>query len=134
MNGNPNFLGTGWGFPVRLDSEGQFIKASEHSTIEASIKLILSTATGERLMRPDFGSTLHTFLFKPVNDSNRAQMSSAVKIALQRWEPRIKISQITVSPSPTDLATVHIDVEYRIRRTNVRANLVYPFYVGEASA
>lgn len=134
MSRSPDFLGTGWGFPVRLNDRGRFAQATDTDVIEASIRLILSTSIGERLMRPDFGSTLSSFVFKPINEENRAKMSSAVNEALQRWEPRIKVSQISVTPSQADRATVLIDVEYRIRRTNVRANFVYPLYLGEAPA
>ena len=85
------FIGTGWAFPVTLDSDGRVAAVSDLGVINRSIELILGTAKGERLMRPDFGSDLFEFVFKPLNHSNKLGMATAVKNALQKWEKRIRL-------------------------------------------
>lgn len=123
------FLGSGLDFPVRIGADGQFVRASDAKAIERAITLVLGTARGERLMRPDFGSDLSDFLFQPFNDVNRGRMATAVQNALIAWEPRIRVLAVRVTASPGDPATALIDIEYEIRSSNTRRNLVYPFYL-----
>lgn len=126
-----SFRGTGWAHPVAA-AAGRLEEVSERPAIERSIELILGTAKGERLMRPDFGSGLHDFVFKPLSATNRARMATAVKQALQAWEPRIRVLDVTVRVTPQEPARALISIDYEIRRSNTQANLVYPFYVRTA--
>lgn len=123
------FRGRGWAFPVAVDKDGRIKQVGDIEAINRSIILILRTAKGERLMRPDFGSDLHGFLFKPLNEANRGRMATTVKQALNAWEPRIRVRDVTVTVSPGDPSTALIDIEYEVRSSNTKANLVYPFYV-----
>lgn len=123
------FIGNGWAHPVSIDAQGSFRRAGETDLIARSIHLILGTARGERMMRPEFGSTLADFVFKPLTAANRGRMATAVKAALQTWEPRIRVLDVAVSVAPDDPAKALISVDYEIRRSNTRANLVYPFYL-----
>jgi uncharacterized protein len=122
-------IGEGFAFPVSVDAQGRIVRASDTELIDRSIELVLSTAKGERLMRPEFGSTLHTFLFKPLNQANRGRMATAVKQALQQWEPRIRVLSVAVDVAPGDLVTALIAVEYVIRPTHTRNSFVFPFYL-----
>lgn len=124
------FLGTGWAFPVDIDDDGRFATATDLEVIDRSIRLVLGTALGERIMRPDFGSDLPSFVFRPLNANNRSRMATAVSDALQLWEPRIRLMGVDVTVSPADRATVLIGIDYEVRRSSIRANLVYPFYIG----
>ena len=124
------FLGTGWAFPVTLDENGNIATASELEVINRSIELILGTAKGERLMRPDFGSDLFDFVFKPLNHSNKRGMATAVKAALQKWEKRVRLLDVVVSSDVSDPGTALISIEYEVRSSNTKGNLVYPFYLG----
>lgn len=124
-----NFLGTGWGFPVSVDSQGRIVRVDEVDAINRSIQLILGTAKGERLMRPDFGSDLFNFLFQPLSAINKGRMATTVKSALQKWEPRIRVMDVAVSSNPRNAATALISVEYKVRSNNTKANYVYPFYL-----
>ncbi len=125
-----SFQGIGWAFPVAVDGAGRISPAADVEAIERSIVLILGTARGERLMRPDFGSDLHSFVFKPLSETNKARLATAVKNALTAWEPRIRVLAVEVRASLQDPATALIAIEYQMRKSNTRANLVYPFYLG----
>lgn len=125
-----DFLGTGWAFPVTLDRDGNIATASELDVINRSIELILGTAKGERLMRPDFGSDLFNFVFQPLNHSNKRGMATAVKTALQKWEKRVRLVDVIVSNDAIDRGTALINIEYEVRSSNTKGNLVYPFYLG----
>jgi hypothetical protein len=127
-------IGEGFAFPVRVDDNGRLVRAVDTAVIDRSITLILSTARGERLMRPDFGSDLHTFLFKPLNQLNRTRMATAVKQALEQWEPRIRVLSVQVEVSPSEAATAVIAIEYLIRPTHTRNSLVFPYYLEGPSA
>ena len=96
------------------------------------IRIILSTAKGERVMRPDFGCDIHGFAFATLNTTNLMMMRSAVREALTRWEPRIEVQDVVLeSPTGADLdrGLLTIDVRYCVRGTNFATNLVYPFYL-----
>ena len=124
------FLGTGWAFPVTLDAEHNIATVSERDAINRSIEIILGTAKGERLMRPDFGSNLFDFVFKPLNHSNKRGMETAVKNALQKWEKRVRLLNVVVSSEVSDPGSALISIEYEVRSSNTKGNLVYPFYLG----
>ncbi|MFY1637195.1 GPW/gp25 family protein [Solwaraspora sp. WMMB335] len=127
---NHGFLGTGWVFPVGHDSE-QGIRLSDDgaATVRQSIGLILGTAPGERVMRPDFGCGIHDIVFD-VNDAGTAgRISRSVREALARWEPRIDVLDVYAVPDPQDRRRLLIEINYQVRSTNSRFNLVYPFYL-----
>ncbi len=91
-------VGTGWRFPVRVDQRGGIAVASREQEIEQAIHIILSTAPGERVMRPEFGCRIHDLLFAPINVSTMTAATHYVKDALARWEPRVEIQNVTVEP------------------------------------
>ncbi len=97
--------------------------------VECSIRVVLSTAPGERVMRPAFGCKIWDLLFEPVNSNTIGLMSHAVREALAQWEPRVDVEDVNVVPDRDDSALVRILVTYVVKTTNDRRNLVYPFYV-----
>ena len=127
------FLGTGWAFPVCLTG-GQISVASHEEDIRQSIRIILGTNPGERVMRPDFGAGLNDFVFQTVTATTLDRLQTRVEEALIDWEPRIDVERVDVNSEPIDRARVLIDVRYRVRATNTQANLVYPFYLEEGPA
>jgi phage baseplate assembly protein W len=126
------FLGRGWRFPVELDGD-RLLYEKEEAKIEQSILIILGTARGERVMRPDFGSRLRELLFAPMNSSTRALAARYVTEALTAWEPRIDVVRVRAEPRGALEGVLDIDIEYRVRATNSEFNLVYPFYLREGS-
>ena len=126
-------LGTGWCFPIRVDARGGIAMCSDEEKIAQSIRIILSTAKGERVMRPDFGCDLREFVFASMDRSTLKMVESAVRDALVRWEPRIDVDSVRVSPDGVNPNALAILVCYRIRSTNTEFNLVYPFYADPGS-
>jgi phage baseplate assembly protein W len=128
--GDQGFLGVGWGFPLSLHSRGDVSLAAGAEDVRQSIRIILGTSLGERVMRPDFGAGLRALVFEPLNSTTVALARHRVEQALIVWEPRIDSIAVTVTPEPP-LGRLNIDIRYRIRATNTFYNLVYPFYLME---
>jgi uncharacterized protein len=126
------FLGKGWSFPVRLDpSTGDVAIAVFEEDIRQAILIILRTALGERVMRPDFGAGLETLVFEPVNTTTMALTKHRVEQGLVTWEPRIDVNDVQVTTDPTIRNTLRISIGYTVRATNTFYNLVFPFYLQE---
>ncbi len=122
------FLGSGWSFPVRV-ADGRIAPASGEESISQSIWLILATAKGERVMRPNFGCGIHDLVFAVNNAAAAARGAQEVRQALTLWEPRIDLLDVQVTPQPGEPNVLLIRIEYRVRTTNNVFNLVYPFYL-----
>lgn len=129
MTTGASFLGTGVGFPFRLNKNGEVFSSSFEDSIEESIKIILSTKPGERVMRPEFGCRIHELMFAPNTTDTHNLAIYFVTEALKRWENRILIKEVTVHK--TSDTAIDINVNYQIRDTNSFYNLVYPFYLKE---
>ena len=128
-----SFLGTGWKLPVAVDDRGRIGMVSDDESVRQSIWTILSTAPGERVMRPDFGCGLAELVFAPNTPGTAGQIMSAVREALIQWEPRIDVLEVDAVPDDTQPNLLSIAVSYLVRSTNNQFNLVYPFYIGESA-
>lgn len=126
---NSDFLGVGWTSPVGLDENGQIKMARYEDCVRQSIWTILSTAYGERVMHPDFGCGIHNLVFAPNSAGTIGQVVSEVQQALTQWEPRIDVLDVDAYPDPNQPNRLLIQINYQIRTTNNRFNLVYPFYL-----
>ena len=123
------YLGRGWSFPVRPDPRaGAIDYESGPEKVRQSIRLILDTEPGERIMRPAFGCGLRRYISRPNTVATRALIRRDVELALATWEPRIKAGDISVDPGE-DPALVLISIAYVHVRDGRRDNLVYPFYL-----
>ena len=141
------FLGVGVGFPVSLDAGGDFPLAEYEESVRQSILIILGTAKGERVMRPDFGCGIYDLVFEPNSPATAGKVSQAIQEALLFFEPRIDVLDIQVNSATVNsnsrgevnfeitpnTETMLVDIEYQVRATNNVFNLVYPFYL-EGSA
>jgi hypothetical protein len=126
------FLGRGWKFPVMVDAKTGRISMSEYEQdIKEAIWIILSTSKGERVMRPDFGCGIHDLIFAPINTTTVNLVENTVREALTLWEPRIELIKVEVSTERSDEGKLLVSIDYRVRVTNNRFNLVYPFYLKE---
>ncbi|WP_239395576.1 GPW/gp25 family protein [Frankia sp. CiP3] len=123
--------GRGLSYPLRLDATGLSVSAGPRK-VQESIRLILGTQYGERLMRPTFGSNLRTLAFAANNSSTANLARYYVAEGLARWEPRIQVLEVTVENVATQPMLV-ISITYRLRATQDVHNLVYPFYLEPAS-
>ncbi len=126
---NKDILGTGWTFPLRVDGRGGVALSTHERDIEESIRVILSTAKGERRMRSNFGCDIHTLIFAPNNATTWGLASHYVEEALGWWEPRIEVTEIDPQPDPEDTSRLLINIKYRVKVTNDTRNLVYPFFI-----
>ena len=122
-------IGSGLAFPLQVDARGQIALASGEEDIEQAMALILSTAPGERDMRPEFGCEVHDLIFDNIDDSLVGRMDKAVRKALDRWEPRVEVVSVEFDLSEAYDGRMLITVGYVVRATNHLRNLVYPFYV-----
>jgi phage baseplate assembly protein W len=124
-----DFLGLGWNFPIGLDGHQVELTPDGEEGVRQSIWMILGTSRGERVMRPDFGCGIHDLVFG-VNDAATANaVAGAVRDALAVWEPRIDVLDVYAVPDPSRPSLLTIEINYRVRSTNSRFNLVYPFYL-----
>lgn len=129
MSDPSDFIGKGISFPLRVDQSGSIATSSGAEDIDSSIRMVLTTAPGERLMRPDFGCRIWELLFEPINANTLGLMGVAVREAIGRWEPRVTLDDVRLDPAEHDSGAVIINIDYTVRTTNDRRNLVYPFYV-----
>jgi phage baseplate assembly protein W len=137
MNGTDAkaFLGKGWSFPVRLDpGTGDIAIAAYEEDIRQAILIILRTALGERVMRPNFGAGLETLVFEAVNTTTMALTKHRVEQGLVTWEPRIDVNDVQVTTDPPMRNTLRIAIGYTVRATNTFYNLVFPFYLQEGQS
>ena len=128
-----DFLGRGWWMPVTLDVRtGRVAEAEYEEDIRQSIRIIVETAPGERVMRPDFGCGIHELVFASMDSQTLQRARSTVEEALRRYEARIEVIEVNVDEESalTD-GSLKIEVDYRVRKTNQVGNLVFPFYFRE---
>lgn len=123
-----SFYGQGIGFPVMLDPTGALRLSAGQANIEQSIRIILGTGYGERVMRPTFGCNLKSLVFAPSNQQTAALAKQYVLDGLQQWEPRIAVSSVTVTPSPSD-SQLLIAISYAIKPSLDPQAMIYPFYL-----
>lgn len=124
-----DFVGAGWAFPVSTDPTGSIALVTRDREIQESIRLILGTAPGERPMRPEFGCRIHEHVFGPANSSTAGQAAHDVREAIERWEPRVDLLDVSVSFDRVAAGTLFLDLTYTLRGDNDPRNLVFPFYV-----
>lgn len=129
MGEETSFIGRGLSWPLGVDHTGVIALSAGVPDLDRSIELVLMTAPGERLMRPQFGCRIWDLLFEPVTPNLLGLINEAVRDALAQWEPRIVVDQVASVGDRDDAGLVHVRIAYRVRATNDRRNLVYPFYV-----
>jgi uncharacterized protein len=123
-----DLIGSGWAFPGQITPGGSVRLVSGGEEIDAALRMILTTAPGERVMRPDFGCAMWEQVFAPVNANTLGLIEQSVREAVTRWEPRVEIDSVRAEPEG-DGSVIAIGIAYRVKATNDHRNLVYPFYV-----
>lgn len=119
-------IGFGLAWPM-LPEDGRLPRAQDLARIQQSLRMILATEPGERLMRPDFGCGLRRFLQQPNSGATRAQIEAAVREAIQQWEPRVALVELRVEADAQHASAVWIAVDYRLKLDGRRDSLVFPF-------
>ena len=132
MDEYKDFLGRGWAMPVDVDPYTGLIATAEYEEdIRQSIRIILETAKGERVMRHNFGCGIHDLVFEVIDTTTMQRIRSEVEDALRRYEARIDVLEVNPDEDATSEGKLLVEVEYRVRRTNQLGNLVFPFYFRE---
>jgi phage baseplate assembly protein W len=132
MSERKDFLGRGWAMPVAIDPLTGLVATAEYEDdIRQSILIILETAPGERVMRPDFGCGIHELVFEAIDSTTLQRIRSTAEEALRKYEPRIDVLSVAIPDDLTSAGKLLVEVEYRVRKTNQIGNLVFPFYFRE---
>ena len=127
-----DFLGRGWARPVQLDPRtGLVASVAYEEDIRQSILIILETAPGERVMRPNFGCGIHELVFTALDSTTIQRIKSVVEEALRRCEARIEVLDVNVDDEVAVQGQLLVEIEYRVRKTNQKDNLVFPFHFRE---
>lgn len=128
------FLGVGWGFPPRFGRGGSSVRmVSDEDDIRESLRILLSTNPGERVMLPAYGCGLRAKMFESVSEGMVTELTDLIERAVLFFEPRITLDAVDVVIKDVLTGLVDIHLSYRIRTTNTRSNMVYPFYLLEAT-
>jgi phage baseplate assembly protein W len=123
-----DFIGAGWGFPLRVNSRGGIALVRRERELEEAMRLILATYPGERPMRPDFGSRVRDWVFRGTDNDSLGALKIEVINSISRWEPRVKITDVIITRDSADASLLRINIQYQPLDTNDRRNLVFPFY------
>jgi phage baseplate assembly protein W len=107
-------FGRGVAFPPHLDATGQWATSVGAQNVRESIQVMLLTRLGERLMYPEYGSSLRTFLFAPNNPATRKAIEQEITRVLQLWEPRVTVDSVSVEADPSDGQAAIASIHYRL--------------------
>jgi Bacteriophage baseplate protein W len=131
---DPGFLGRGWSFPPRFDAlSGRLIPVAAEEDIVESLRVLFLTRPGERVMHPRYGCTLQDLVFEPMDAETEAAIELAISRAILFFEPRITVEKVVVRTEDWQDGRLKILLEYRVRATNTRNNVVFPFYLAEGT-
>ncbi|MGZ2260181.1 GPW/gp25 family protein [Roseobacter sp. A03A-229] len=131
---DPSFLGRGWAFPPAFDSgTGQARLVQAEEDIAESLRILMETRPGERVMHPTYGCRLHDLVFEPMDGETEAEIEVAIRRAILFFEPRIKIGEIAVDIQNALEGHLGITLSYTVIETNERHNMVFPFYITEGT-
>jgi len=129
MTAAADFVGRGFAWPFGVDHTGSIAMTGGAGDVEDAMRVVLLTAPGERLMRPAFGCRIWDLLFEPITPNLVGLVRQAVRDALAQWEPRVDVEDVRPLQDSSESGLLHIEIDYRVRSTNDRRNLVFPFYV-----
>jgi hypothetical protein len=124
-----DFIGRGWSYPISTDASGSIALTTEDQELQQAIRLILTTAPGERPMRPRFGCGIHDYAFAPADATTAGRLAVEVEKALAFWEPRIEVKNVDVTVDVLSRNTLYINISYEKKGSYDPRNLVFPFYV-----
>lgn len=128
-----SFLGTGWDFPPAFDGGPDHVRmVSDEDDIRSSLRILLTTTVGERRMQPRYGCNLRRLVFEPADTTLQAYIKDLVRTAILYFEPRIILDDLALEPDPLE-GLIYLHLTYTVARTNTRFNVVYPFYLTDAT-
>ena len=129
-----SFLGIGWGFPPNFNNQSANIDTvTKEVDIKQSLEIYFNTKLGERIMRPDYGCVIHNRLFDKLDPSILDVLTFELTQNIGIIEPRIIVEKIDINKTNINNGLIEIIVDYTIITTNVRDNIVYPYYINEGT-
>jgi phage baseplate assembly protein W len=137
MDTENNFLGKGWAFPpliTKYQGTAAFATqmVSEVTDINQSLEILFGTAVGERVMQAEYGCNVEDMIFEPLNVTLVTRITERIRRAIIYYEPRIKLDKLDVFKND-EQGIINLVVEYTVRSTNTRNNIVYPYYLTEGT-
>jgi phage baseplate assembly protein W len=130
----PSFLGTGWSFPPEFGPGGaELALVSDVEDIHQALAILFATRQGERPMQESFGCNLDELLFAEIDHGLVNKITSMIHDAILQHETRIELLDLDVSPDPTNAGLLRVSLDYTVLETNSRYNMVFPFYLNEAT-
>lgn len=134
MATDTQFLGTGWAFPPSFDWRSkEATLVSQVEDIQQSLRILLGTVPGERVMQPAYGCGLKRMVFETINDSAATEIKDIVSKAILFFEVRITLHEVDLDWSDIANGLLRLKLDYTVRTTNTRTNMVYPFYLREGT-
>ncbi|WP_375229597.1 GPW/gp25 family protein [Roseobacter sp. S98] len=131
---DPGFLGRGWHFPPEFDpSTGEIRMAEAEEDVAESLRILMNTRPGERIMQPTYGCRIHDYVFEPNDSETQAGIETAVRQAILFFEPRITVHRIEAIMTDWLEGRIGVALDYTVNQTNTRSNMVYPFYIREGT-
>ena len=105
----------------------------DEEDIKESITIFIGTRLGERIMRSNYGSIIHSYTYESIDGNSIKNLSMEIKINLQKFEPRINVIDVDATRSDSNQGLINFNIQYEIIGANVRDNIVYPFYINEGT-
>jgi len=110
-------FGRGISFPPRIGAEGRVAWSEGELNVRESIRIVLMTDQRERMRLPQFGGTLHRFLFEPNTAATHKRIEEQISVSLARWEPRVAVQSIDVDADASDPQAAVATITYRLVAT-----------------
>ncbi len=129
------WIGTGWGFPPEFIKRSREVTmVSEDEDIKQSLEILMSTSPGERVMNPAYGCGLRSLTFENIGETTITEIEDLIERAVLFFEPRIDLNNVEVEVEDVYRGLIRIQLNYTIKITNSRSNMVYPFYFQEGTS
>lgn len=129
-----SFLGSGWGFPPAFSTKSASVRmVAGEEDIDESLRILMATKPKERVMQPAFGCGLQSLVFENIDENSLSLIKDTILRAVLFFEPRIDLEDIEIDKEHSYDGVLYINLIYRVRATNTRSNLVYPFYLREGT-
>lgn len=134
MDQEKSFLGRGWSFPPTFSKEKADIEmVSKEEDIRQSLVIFFNTKLGERTMRSNYGCIVHSYMFEKSDLYIIERLAYELEQTIRIYEPRIIVHNVKATKSDAVNGLININVIYEVHSTNVRDNIVFPFYMNEGT-
>jgi len=135
IGNDQGFLGTGWSFPPEFNRHARTVKmVSEEADIRESLRILMLTSPGERTLQPAYGCGLKRMVFEQMNESAETEMKDLIERAVLFFEARITLNKIDIGYEDLEKGLLTISLNFTVRTTNSRSNMVFPFYFREGTS